>query len=140
MLVCWSMDISCNRLEVLFQFYLWDQSHVTIVWNTRETSDIDTISRRLNFFSKGEWESFKPVEAVWGWNKLIVNCYILRSGCCVFRPGNRCSKRRSLVETICFCVKTSFFLVFFQKRKKERKNFNHEWLAGHLFGFTCEAL
>ena len=30
-----------NRLEVLFQFYLWDQSQVTIVWNTRETGDIN---------------------------------------------------------------------------------------------------
>ena len=29
-----------DRLEVLFQFYLWDQSQVTIVWNTWETSDI----------------------------------------------------------------------------------------------------
>ena len=37
------MDISCNRLEVLFQFYLWDQSHITIVWNTRETGDKSTI-------------------------------------------------------------------------------------------------
>ena len=26
-------------LEVLFHFYLWDQSRVTIVWNTRETGD-----------------------------------------------------------------------------------------------------
>ena len=30
-----------DGMEVLFQFYLWDQSHVTIVWNTRETGDID---------------------------------------------------------------------------------------------------
>ena len=28
-------------MEVLFQFYLWDQSQVTIVWNTRETGDIN---------------------------------------------------------------------------------------------------
>ena len=42
-LVCWSMDILCNRLEVLFQFSLWDQSHVTIVWNTRETGDINGV-------------------------------------------------------------------------------------------------
>ena len=41
MLVNWSMDFLCNRLEVLFQFYLWDQFHVTIVWNTRETGDLN---------------------------------------------------------------------------------------------------
>ena len=27
-------------LEVLFQSYLWDQSPITIVWNTRETGDL----------------------------------------------------------------------------------------------------
>ena len=27
-------------MDVLFQFFLWDQSHVTVVWNTRETGDI----------------------------------------------------------------------------------------------------
>ena len=47
MLVCWSMDISCNRLEVLFQFFLWEQFHVTIVWNTRETGDIYTIPYKV---------------------------------------------------------------------------------------------
>ena len=26
----------------LFQIHFWDQSHVTIVWNTRETGDINT--------------------------------------------------------------------------------------------------
>ena len=26
----------------IIQFYLWGQSHVTVVWNTRETGDIDT--------------------------------------------------------------------------------------------------
>ena len=30
-----------DGLEVLFQFYLWDQSHATIVWNTGETGDIN---------------------------------------------------------------------------------------------------
>ena len=53
MLVCWSMDISCNRLEDLFKFYLWDQSHVTLVWNTRKTGDINDAARvmsNLNVF------------------------------------------------------------------------------------------
>ena len=27
-------------MGVLFQFYLWDRSHVTIVLNTRETGDM----------------------------------------------------------------------------------------------------
>ena len=35
------MDIKYDGMDVLFQFYLWDQSHVTIVWNTRETGDIN---------------------------------------------------------------------------------------------------
>ena len=34
-------------MDVLFQFYLWDQSHVTIVWNTRETGDIYKITGSL---------------------------------------------------------------------------------------------
>ena len=28
------------KCPIIIQFYLWDQSHVTIVWNTRETGDI----------------------------------------------------------------------------------------------------
>ena len=32
-----------KRLEVLFQFYLWDQPHVTIVRNTRETGDMNNL-------------------------------------------------------------------------------------------------
>ena len=51
MLVCWSMDISCNILEVLFQFYLWDQSSVTIVWNTGETGDIHTPTTKEQIYS-----------------------------------------------------------------------------------------
>ena len=35
-----TLFIILSRLKVLFQFYLWDQSHTTIVWNTRETGDI----------------------------------------------------------------------------------------------------
>ena len=35
------MDIQCNRTGVLFQIHFWDQSHITIVWNTRETGDIN---------------------------------------------------------------------------------------------------
>ena len=30
-----------DGMEVLFQFYLWDKSHITIVWNTRETGDMN---------------------------------------------------------------------------------------------------
>ena len=30
-------------MAVLFQFYLWDQSHFAIVWNTRETGDIQSV-------------------------------------------------------------------------------------------------
>ena len=29
-----------DGMEALFHLHLWDQSHVTIVWNTRETGDI----------------------------------------------------------------------------------------------------
>ena len=36
-----------DGMEVLFQFYLWDQSYVTKVWNTRETGDI--YSARSNY-------------------------------------------------------------------------------------------
>ena len=36
-----TMNCSFNaRMEVLFQFYLWDQSHVTLAWNTRENDDM----------------------------------------------------------------------------------------------------
>ena len=45
----WSFNNLNDRMEVLFQLYLWDQSHVTVVWNTRETGDIyyiSTISER----------------------------------------------------------------------------------------------
>ena len=28
-------------MGVLFQIHFWDQSHVTIVWNTRETGDMN---------------------------------------------------------------------------------------------------
>ena len=36
------MDIIKDNVEreFLFQIHFWDQSHVTIVWNTRETGDI----------------------------------------------------------------------------------------------------
>ena len=43
-------DISCNRMEVFFQFYLWDQAHVTIVWNTRETGDMYHQYKEKNVF------------------------------------------------------------------------------------------
>ena len=39
-------------MGVLFQFYLWDQSHVNIVWNTRETGDRYTQSSARNENSK----------------------------------------------------------------------------------------
>ena len=45
----WSFNNLNDGMEVLFQLYLWDQSHVTVVWNTRETGDIyyiSTISER----------------------------------------------------------------------------------------------
>ena len=41
--------------------------------------------------------------------------------CCVFRPANCCSVCRSLVEIICFWVKTNSFIFFRHYRKKERK-------------------
>ena len=37
-------------------------------------------------------------------------CY--RSACCVFWPANECSACGSLVEIICFWVKTSFYACF----------------------------
>ena len=40
--------------------------------------------------------------------------------CCVFSSANGCSTRRSLVEIICFCVKTSFFIFFSHKWKKRK--------------------
>ena len=40
-------------MKVLFQFYLWYQSHVTIVWNTRETGDI---------YQKNQIENLKKVD------------------------------------------------------------------------------
>ena len=27
-------------MEAMFHLHLWDQSHVTLVWNTRETGDM----------------------------------------------------------------------------------------------------
>ena len=45
--------------------------------------------------------------------------------CCVFRPANRCSTCHSLVEIICFCIETSFFVLSVtngrKRKKKERK-------------------
>ena len=35
----WLSDVI--EREFLFQVHFWDQSHVTIVWNTRETGDIN---------------------------------------------------------------------------------------------------
>ena len=29
-----------DRMEASFHLHLWDQSHVTLEWNTRETGDI----------------------------------------------------------------------------------------------------
>ena len=46
-----------DRMEALFHLHLWDQSHVTIVWNTRETGDIHCILRFNN-----EVKSFKKTE------------------------------------------------------------------------------
>ena len=39
-------------------FYLWDQSHVTIVWNNRETGKIDTKLKYLRrwFCKKLMWD------------------------------------------------------------------------------------
>ena len=42
-------------MEALFHLHLWDQSHVTIVWNTRETGDI-----YLTFISQTR-ESFQSL-------------------------------------------------------------------------------
>ena len=48
-------------MEVLFQFYLWDQSHVTIVWNTRETGDINVVGnfacrKSGNYIKKAQFD------------------------------------------------------------------------------------
>ena len=44
-------------MGVLFQFYLWDQSHVTIVWNTRETGENIPLSgtKVVLYFPVAEW-------------------------------------------------------------------------------------
>ena len=36
-------------MGVLFQIHFWDQSHITIVWNTRETGDIHYTYNSLSF-------------------------------------------------------------------------------------------
>ena len=35
-------------MEVLFQLHFWDQSHVILVWNTKETGDINDKSLKEN--------------------------------------------------------------------------------------------
>ena len=41
--------------------------------------------------------------------------------CCVFRPANGCSARRSLVKIICFTVKTSFLSLSITNGRKRNK-------------------
>ena len=73
------MDISCNRLEVFFQFYLWDQSHINIVWNTRETGDIIVLARTSHvvgkFKLKNTHTSLTTVSSI-----PIIMC----KGCCIY--------------------------------------------------------
>ena len=33
----------------LFQIHFWDQSHVNIVWNTRETGDIYSVNGPIGY-------------------------------------------------------------------------------------------
>ena len=54
----------------MFQIHFWDQSHVTIVWNTRETGDIHSrpgfgpIIRKNLKFEQQNWNNIKLTQ--WG--------------------------------------------------------------------------
>ena len=60
---------------VLFQFYLWDQFHVTIVWNTRETGDMYGLNyKRLDFLSYLILLFFNPENFCFGFIILVFVC------------------------------------------------------------------
>ena len=66
-------------LDPLFQFYLWDQSTVTIVWNTRETGVICS-----NIFKMDEKNYFNQVSGAASTWKLVETYNTLKAHCSFF--------------------------------------------------------